>query len=74
MDKSEVPNVYDNTTNVVEVKLTRFLYDVTEGIEDYRYMTIEEWVIAQRQFWTYMREAEWWQQLQFMSTILGVLC
>ena len=31
-------------------------------------------MIAQCQFWTYMKDVEWWQQVQFVSAILGALC
>ena len=35
---------------------------------------IEEWVIAQKQFTTFMKEGEWWQRMQFVTAILGTLC
>ena len=38
------------------------------------YTNIAEWMIAQCQFWTYMKDAEWWQQVQFILAILGALC
>ena len=69
--KEDMPNIYDNSVPVIDVELTRFLEDVTEKIEEYRYMDIEEWVIAQRQF---MKEGKWWQRIQFMTAILGALC
>ena len=38
------------------------------------YTNIAEWTIAQHQFWMYMKDAEWWQQVQFVSAILRALC
>ena len=69
-----VPYVYNNVSNVVDVELTKFLYDVAQGINDYMYTNIAEWTIAQHQFWTYMKDVEWWQQVQFVAVILGALC
>ena len=40
----------------------------------YMYTNIAEWTIAQRQVWMYMKDAEWWQQVQFVSAILRALC
>ena len=70
----DVPHVYNNALNVVDVELTKFLYNVTEGIDDYMYTNIAEWMVAQHQFWMYMKDAEWWQQVQFVAAILGPLC
>ena len=70
----DVPHVYNNASNVVDVELTKFLSDVAQGINDYMYTNIAEWMIAQCQFWTYMRDAEWWQQVQFVLAILRALC
>ena len=61
-------------SNVVDVELMEFLYDVVQGIDDYMYTNIVEWTIAQHQFWTYMHDAEWWQKVQFVAVILGALC
>ena len=38
------------------------------------YTNIAEWMIALCQFWTYMKDAEWLQQVQFISAILRALC
>ena len=38
------------------------------------YTNIAEWTVAQHQFWTYMKDVEWWQQAQFVVAILGALC
>ena len=43
----DVPHVYNNASNVVDVELTKFLYDVAQGIDDYMYTNIVEWTIAQ---------------------------
>ena len=40
--EDEVPHVYSNTLNVVDVELTEFLYDVAQGIDDYMYTNIAE--------------------------------
>ena len=74
INKDDVPHVYSNTSDVVDVELTEFLYDVAQGIDDYMYTNIAEWTVTQREFWTYMKDAEWWQQVQFISAILGALC
>ena len=70
----DIPHVYSNASNVVDVELTEFLYDIAQGIDDYMYTNIAEWTIAQHEFWTYMKDAEWWQQVQFVVAILGALC
>ena len=70
----DVPHVYNNALKVVDVELTKFLYDVAQGIDDYMYTNIAEWMIAQCQFWTYIKNSEWWQQVQFVSAILRALC
>ena len=70
----DVPHVYNNASNVVNVELTKFLHDIAQGIDDYMYTNIAEWTIAQHQFWTYMQDAEWWQKVQFVAAVLGVLC
>ena len=31
----DVPHVYNNASNFVDVELTKFLYDVAQGIDDY---------------------------------------
>ena len=72
--QDEVPHVYNNVSNVVDVKLMKFLHDVSQDIDNYMYMNVAEWTVAQHQFWTYMKDAEWWQQLQFVLSILGALC
>ena len=74
INKDDVPHVYSNTSDVVDVELTEFLYDVAQGIDDYMYTNVAEWTVAQREFWTYKKDAEWWQQVQFISAILGALC
>ena len=72
--EEELQRVYDNTAPVVDVELTRFLEDIKDNIDERRYTDIEEWVIVQQQFFTYMKEGEWWQRMQFVSAILGALC
>ena len=72
--EEELQRVYNNTAPVVDVKLTKFLGDIKDNIDDWRYTDIEEWVIAQKKFYTYMKEGEWWQRMQFISAILGALC
>ena len=74
VSEDDVPHVYNNASNVVDVEFTEFLYDVVKGIDDYMYTNIVEWTIAQCQFWTYMHDAEWWQKVQFVAVILGALC
>ena len=74
VSEDDVPHVYNNVSNVVDVELTEFLYDVVQGIDDYVYTNIAEWTIAQCQFWTYMHDAKWWQKVQFVAAILGALC
>ena len=69
--EAELQWVYDNTAPVVDVELSRFLEDIKDNIQDRRYTNIEEWVIAQQQFFIYMKEGEWWQRMQFVSAILG---
>ena len=59
---------------VVNVKLSRFLEDIKDSIDELRYTDIEEWVIAQKQFTTFIKEGEWWQRMQFVTAILGTLC
>ena len=61
--EEDVPHVYNNASNVVNVELTEFLYDVAQGIDNYMYTNIAEWTIAQCKFWTYMHDAEWWQKV-----------
>ena len=53
----DVPHVYNNASNAVEVEL---LSNVAQGIDDYMYTNVAAWTIAQRQFWIYMKDAEWW--------------
>ena len=72
--EEELQRVYDNTASVVDVELSRFLGDIKDNIEEWRYTDIEEWVIAQKQFATFMKEGEWWQRMQFVTAILGALC
>ena len=72
--EDDVPHVYNNVSNVVDVELTEFLHDVVQGIDDYVYTNIAEWTIAQCQFWTYMHDTKWWQKVQFVASILGALC
>ena len=72
--EAELQRVYDNTALVVDVELSRFLKDIKDNIDERRYTDIEEWVIAQQQFFTYMKEGEWWQRMQFISALLGTLC
>ena len=74
VSEDDVPHVYNNVSNVVDVELTEFLYDVVQGIDNYMYTNIVEWTIAQCQFWTYMHDAEWWQKVQFVAAILIALC
>ena len=50
VSEEDVPHVYNNASNVVDVELMEFLYDVAQGIDDYMYTNIAEWTIAQRQF------------------------
>ena len=72
--EEELQRVYDSTVPVVDVELTRFLEDIKDNIDERRYTDIEEWVIAQKQFTTFMKEGEWWQRMQFITAILGTLC
>ena len=72
--EEDILHVYNNASNVVDIELTEFLYDVVQGIDNYMYTNIVEWTIAQCQFWTYMHDAEWWQKVQFVAAILGALC
>ena len=72
--EEELQRVYDNTAPVVDMALTKFLGDIKDNIDDRRYTDIEEWVIAQKKFYTYMKEGEWWQRMQFVSSILAALC
>ena len=46
----DVPHVYNNASNVVDVELTKFLPYVAQGIDDYMYTNVAEWMIAQCQF------------------------
>ena len=59
---------------MVDVELTRFLEDIKDNIDEWRYTNIEEWVIAQKQFTTFMKEGEWWQRMQLVTAIIGTLC
>ena len=72
--EEELQRVYDNTASIVDVELSRFLGDIKDSIEEWRYTDIEEWVIAQKRFTTFMKEGEWWQHMQFVTAILGALC
>ena len=74
IDQNEFENVYDTGTPVVEVSLINMLKDVSEDIEERIYRNTEEWLIAQRDFYTYMRQAEWWQMMQIICAVLGALC
>ena len=74
IDQNEFENVYDTGTPVVEVSLINMLKDVSEDIEERIYRNTEEWLIAQRDFYTYMKEAEWWQMMQIICAVLGALC
>ena len=56
--EDNVPHVYNNASNVVDVELTEFLYDVAQGIDEYMYTNIVELTIAQCQFWMYMHDEE----------------
>ena len=38
----DVPHVYNNASNVVNVELTKFLSDVAQGIDEYMYTNITE--------------------------------
>ena len=58
VNDDDVPHVYNNTSNVVDVELTKSLSNVAQGIDDYMYTNIAEWMIAQHQFWTYMKDVE----------------
>ena len=72
--EEELQRVYDSTAPVVDVELSRFLEDIKDSIDEWRYTNIEEWVIAQKHFITFMKEGEWWQRMQFVTAILGTLC
>ena len=56
----DVPHVYNNASNAVDVELTKFLSNVAQGIDDYMYTNVAAWTIAQHQFWMYMKDSEWW--------------
>ena len=73
INADDIQHVYDNSTHVVDIKLVRVLRDVAQDIDDYMYTNIQDWMV-QHQFWNYMKDVEWWQQLQFVSAILGALC
>ena len=55
-NEAELQRVYDSTAPVVDIELTRFLEDIKDNIDEWRYTDIEEWVIAQKQFTTYIKE------------------
>ena len=50
------------------------LEDISEDIEERIYRNTEEWLIAQQDFYTYMKEAEWWQMMQIICAVLAALC
>ena len=71
VNDDNVSHVYNNASNVIDVELTKFLYSVAQGIDDYMYTNIAEWMVAHHQFWMYMKDAEWWQQVQFVVQFMG---
>ena len=71
VNDDNVSHVYNNASNVIDVELTKFLYSVVQGIDDYMYTNIAEWMVAHHQFWMYMKDAEWWQQVQFVVQFVG---
>ena len=50
INEDDVPHVYSNTSDVVDVELTEFLYDVAQGIDNYMYTNVAEWTVAQKGF------------------------
>ena len=72
--ENQLPNVYDTGTAVVQVDLIDMMQDVTTDTKELMFRSNEEFLMAQQKFKNYMKDAEWWQQMQFVSAILGTLC
>ena len=72
--ENQLPNVYDAGTAVVQVDLIDMMHDVTTDTKECMFRSNEEFLMAQQKFKNYMKDMEWWQQMQFVSAILGTLC
>ena len=72
--ENQLPNVYDKGTAVVQVDLIDKIHDVTTDTKECMYRSNEEFLMAQWIFQNYMKDVEWWQRMQFVSVILGMLC
>ena len=72
--ENEMPNVYDSGMAVVQVDLIDMMQDVTTDNKECMYHSNEEFLMAQQKVKNYMRDAEWWQRMQFVSAKLGMLC
>ena len=59
--ENEMPNVYNSGTAVVQVDLIDMMHDVTADTKKCMYHSNEEFLMAQRKFKNYMKDAEWWQ-------------
>ena len=68
---AEFDNIFNSGTAVVDVSLINMLNDVTAEMKEQMYRSNEEFLMSQRNFQNYMAEAEWWQQMQFVTAILG---
>ena len=45
-----------------------------QNTKEQMYRSNEEFLLVQQNFQNYMAHAEWWQQMQFITAILGTLC
>ncbi|MCG8432276.1 MAG: hypothetical protein MJA29_14050, partial [Candidatus Omnitrophica bacterium] len=70
-DKPQTILQEDN--NVIEVPLLDMLYNVYNEVEEELYRSTQEWELAQRQFFNFMKEATGWQLLQFWSGTLSII-
>ena len=59
--ENQMLNVYDLDTAVVRVYLIDMMHDVTVDTKECMFQSNEEFLMAQRKFKNYMKDAEWWQ-------------
>ena len=59
--ENQLPTVYDTGTAVVQVDLIDMMHDVTTDTKERMYRSNEEFLMAQRKFRNYMKDAKWWQ-------------
>ena len=67
--ENQMPNVYDSDMAVVQVGLIDLMHDVTTDTKEHMFQSNEEFLMAQQKFKNYMKDAEWWQRMQFISVI-----